>query len=431
MIAGGSLQVPDEKTTFLRLSAKELLQNHRRRAFHLKEDGGGLVAAEGEEQYFKLHLASTGIAAAPGSVFSYDPALSKLYLMKEDLSTNQYVYSSVTEPYRIFRVYSTAGRLEFYCVTQDEVLCLSTNLTLHSGKNKGGCGAFFRERMFSAKGTRVYYSVPFNGQSWTEKRYGGGYLEFNTDELGDILAMQPYKDKLCLFRKQGITSLRVLGDELNFKAVHMPVKCGGLIANTVALCGENVGYFTDGGFYLFNGAVSALAPNSRFDEIDFTKSCKAVSCYGRYYALVAKKEGGVSIYCYDPEQGEAHFIENGANDIASGDELYFAKGGYGYRLTKKGFPENFTPYFTAEKIAFGIGEEKMLRSVLIDGEGAFSVTVNSNRGKRTVRGSANEILKFRSPLRGNGFDIKISVEPQNADKARFRAVLFRFTEEKE
>lgn len=73
----------------------------------------------------------------------------------------------------------------------------------------------------------------------------------------------------------------------------------------------------------------------------------------------------------------------------------------------------------------------MLRAVLIDGEGTFTVTVNSSRGKRTVKGNANEILKLRSPLRGNGFDIKISVEPKDADKARFRAVLFRFTEESE
>ncbi|MDE6411109.1 MAG: hypothetical protein K2L02_01035 [Clostridia bacterium] len=431
MIIGDTFEAPAEKTTLLRLSAKELLQKHRRRAFHLREDGDGLVVAEGEEQYFKLPLAATGIAAVPGKIFGHDPQLKKLYLMKPDLSAHEVSYSSTPEPYRVLRVFSTKGAMELYGVTKTEVLCYKGNTTNHVGSNKGGYGAFFRERLFTASGTRVYYSVPFNAQSWTEKRYGGGYLDFNSDELGDILGMQSYKDKLYLFRKQGITSLRVLGDELNFRAVHMPMKCGRLIENTVALCGEKVGYFTDRGFYLFNGAVSELAQDSRFDEIDFTKFYKVTSYCGRYYALVTKKQGGASIYCYDPEQKEAHFIENGAVDIASGDELYFTKGGYAYRVTERGVSENFTPYFTAEKIAFGIGNEKMLRSIAIDGEGTFTIEISSNRGKCTVKGSANKILKLRSPVLGNGFDIKISVGQQEADKARFRAVLFRFTEEKE
>ena len=54
MIFGSSLQVPAEKTKFLRLTAKELLKSYNRRTYHLREVGDGLVAAEGEEEFFKL-----------------------------------------------------------------------------------------------------------------------------------------------------------------------------------------------------------------------------------------------------------------------------------------------------------------------------------------------------------------------------------------
>ena len=197
------------------------------------------------------------------------------------------------------------------------------------------------------------------------------------------------------------------------------------------MCGEKIGYFTDYGFYLFNGAQSVLAENSRFDEVDVTKFIKAVSFQGRYYAAVTQKGVGYAIYCYDPEWRQAHFIECAAIDVAASDALYFVRedDGYVYLLTKSGTCQGFAPYLTAEKLAFDLGEEKMLRSLAIEGEGAFTVTITSNRGSRTIKGNAWEVLKLRSPLRGNGFDIKISAAPKDADAVRFQAIRFCMTEE--
>lgn len=429
MIIGDSLEKPKEKRGYLRLSAKDLLRNHRRRTFHMREDGGGLVAAEGEAVEFTLPPTCTGVAALPGKVAGHSPVKNYIYFMKADKSGYDRVYASAVPPYRLIRYYDTQGAEQIVCVTENNVESYVGTSTLHVGIGKGGCGAIFHDRVFTAKGERVQYSAPMKISEWNYSRNGAGYLDLPWDEGGSILGMQPYKDKLYLFRRHGITCLRVLGDELNMKAVHLPLKYGKLIPESVALCGEKVGYFTDKGLCLFNGAVSELAGNSRCDEIDFSRTVKSLAHCGRYFSLVTRKEGGKAIYCYDPEQGEAYFIENGAVDIASGDELYFSRGTLAYRLTERGVPENFTPYFTAENVAFGSGGEKMLRSVAVEGKGAFSVSVSSKRGSRTVRGNANEILKLRSPLRGNAFDLKISVDPAQADSARFCAVLFRFTEE--
>ena len=86
MIFGSSLQVPAEKTKFLRLTAKELLQSYNRRTYHLREDGGGLVAAEGEEEFFKLPQSSTGIAVAAGKISAHEPARKRLHAMNADFS---------------------------------------------------------------------------------------------------------------------------------------------------------------------------------------------------------------------------------------------------------------------------------------------------------------------------------------------------------
>lgn len=436
MIIGDSLQVPAENTKLLRLSAKELLSRYGRRTYHMREDGAGLVAAEGEAVEFTLPILGagprcTGIAAVTGWVFAHDPTKGYLFKMKEDKSTFQNVYMYAKGTYRLLHVYSTAGIEEFYCVAPGGIYFYggSSTSVLDSSKGSEGCCAVFRDRIFTAKNARLNYSRPFYGQIWTEERFTGGYFDFISEESGEILAMQVYKDKLYLFRKHGITCVRVLGDELNFKATHLPMKCGELVKNSVALCGENIGYFTDEGFFLFNGGTSSLAENSRFDEIDVTKEMKSVTFRGKYYSLLTRRDGKKTIYCYDPAQREAHFVENNAADIASGDELYFTRGTLAYRLTKKGISENFTPYFTARNVAFGPGEEKMLRAVAIEGEGSFTVTVTSENGRRTVRGKANETLKLRSPLRGSGFDLKVAIDPADADAARFCTVIFRFTEE--
>lgn len=435
MIIGDALTAPNEKSDVLRLSAKELLTGYRRRAFHMREDGDGLVVAEGEAVDFTLPAVGTrprptGIAAVADRVFAFDPSLQYVYLMKKDKSGHEYIYANTYEPYRILHYNNSAGNDEFYCVTEKNVLQFLSSNTITVAQNKGGaCAAVFHDRLFTANGSRVFYSAPLNLRSWTETRYGAGRLELVSEGAGEILDMQPLKDNLYLMRRHGITCLRALGDELNFKAVHLPMKRGGLVKRSVALCGERIAYFTDCGLYLFNGASSVLAENSRFGEIDFSKPVKAVSFHGRYYALVTRFAGGSAIYCYDPETCEGHFIENGASDIAAGDELYFTRGILAYRLTERGVSQNFTPCLTAENVAFGLGGEKTLKAVAIEGEGAFRIDVSSNRGTRTVRGKANGALKLRSPLRGSKFDLRISVENGEEDEARFRAILLRFTED--
>ena len=425
MIIGEGIEVPREQNKLLRLSTEELQKNYRLRTYHFREDGEGLVTAEGE----LIATAFTGdlFGVAGNKVYVYN---SETSMLRDTISGVQ--YGPIQPPFQLFRYYDKEGKVQIYCLTPSKLCRFDQGVTTVVGECPGGkCAAVFHERVFIARGERLYYSKALDGSAWSQGRYGSGYLELNTVETGKILNIVPYRERLYLFRESGITSLRVLGDELNFKVEHLPMKCGSFSADSAAMCGEKIGYFTDYGFYLFNGAQSVLAENSRFDEIDHTKPIKAVGYRGRYYAAVTHKGVGYAIYCYDPERRQAHFIECAASDVASGDLMYFVREGdaYVYFLTKSGTCQRFAPYLTAEKLAFGPGEEKMLRSIVIEGEGPFSVTITSNRGSRTLRGKAWEILKLRSPLRGNGFDIKISVALKDASSVRFQAIRLSLTEE--
>ena len=426
MIVGEAFEVPAEQKKFLRLSVEELQKNYGLRTYHLREDGNGLVTAEGEEFVCDYPDRYTDFVAASDYLYGYEP--SSRWLCRLDGAAKNGPFDG--EPFFLFNYYNASGFLQQYCITSKDVTYMTLNTTTFVGQDKGGtCAALFRERMFTARGMRLHYSKAFEISDWYASRYRGGYIQLDTDGAGDILALIPYKDKLYLMRRNGISVLRVLGDELNFKITYLPVKCGALLDYGAALCGDSIGYFTDSGFYLFNGAVSVSAENSRFDEIDLSRGVKARSYKGKYYALVTKKTGDRAIYCYDPVWKQAHFIENGAEQFDCGNALCFVRAHKVYRISEKGICQNFMPYLTAEHVGFTAGEERMLRRLCVEGEGTFSVSIRSNRGTRTVTGSAQEILKLRSPLRGYDFQITISAAG-DAEEIRFKALQLQFTEEK-
>lgn len=423
----GDLKAPAEKTTLLRLSVKELQENYRRRTFHMREGGDGLVLAEGEEKAFDLIGNATSIFVAGGQKYCYDPAIKRLYAM----FTGVY-FDNVSGNFYLLSYLNKTNKSDVYMFAPPKIIFVDKyGMTQCSTTSGGECAAVYHDRIFTARNNRLYYNKAFYGAEWKDERYKGGYIDLDYGEAGNIRGLRAYKDKLYIMHERGISVLRALGDELNFKLNYLPMKCGSAIPNTFAACGESLAYFTDRGLYLFNGATSVRAENALVDEIDLGSPFKTFSHAGNYYSLLYKKSGERAIYCYDPEYREAHFIENGAADIAADDHIYFLRGSTAYKLTSKGNPLNVTAYMTAEKVALSIEGEKTLRALVIEGAGRFSVTVRTSRGARTVRGNAGEILKLRSALRGNGFDLKISIDPEDAENARIAAVQFRFTEEKD
>jgi len=413
--------MPKVNTRVLRLTEEDLRREHSLRTFHLKKTGSELVVAEGEKALYDLPEQASGIYSLGAHDYVYDPVLSRLNTL-----TDNYRFGGIKEPFRMLRFITKAGSERCYCVMTDNITRIMGGMATVIGKGKGGtCCAVHAERVFTASTYRIRYSDAVEPEVFTESRGKGGFLELPSD-AGDILAMQSYKDKLYLFRERGITQLRILGDELNFKAMQLPFGAGDIAGESVAPCGDKICFFTGRGLYSFNGGTVSCVGNSRAEEIDLSVPVKAVSAYGKYFALVTLKEGRKSLYCLEPEGMIPHFIEHGAEDVAAGFDFRYKRGGKMYALTERGLPRSGECCLDAEGIGFTVGDDRFLDAVAIEGEGNFTVTVKTRSGERTVTGDANTVLKLRSPLRGNGFSLHVRV---NTDNARFRAALLRLREE--
>lgn len=416
-----TLLLPKTQTRILRLDLETLRRENSLRTFHMREEHGALAVAEGESKQYDLAAGASGIYSVRHHLYYYNTQTARL----QGLSEN-YRYGSVTEPMKMVYTVTKTGYERRICVTPVKLHWLSAGTTFTMGNGMGGvCACVHAERIFTANGYRLRYSEPIEPEHWQEKRRMGGYFEFPT-EGGDILALQSYKDKLYLFRRRGITQVRFLAEELNVKSTVVPYGWGNLVAESVAPCGDRICFFTERGFYSFNGGVVSAVGDGCAREVATDQPIKAVSAYGKYFALVTEKSGEKSLFCFEPETQSGHFILNGAEDICAGDDFWFKRGLAVYRLTECGLPASGGCRFEAKDVAFAIGDERFVDAVAVEGEGTFEVTLRSSRGERTVSGEARQVLKFRSPLRGNGYSV--TVKPVNAE-ARFVALSLRIREE--
>ncbi len=407
------------KTKLLRLTAEELKDKPGCRTVHMRMKSGGLVVAEGEEHLYTLDDSVTDILCLHGNLYA--------------VSGNKLLNLNDGTPYsvgacKLIGFTLKDGTENVYAVKNDDIYRLTEKGELLVAEGKGGvCSAVFRERLFTAKDSILRYSNALAPEDWQEKRYGAGYIDLS-HPVGKIYDMVPYKERLFLFRKFGITAMRVLGDELNFKASYLTYKQGKLIANSVALCGEGIGYFTDRGFYVFNGAASELLAAPDGFSIDVKKPVKAVSCQGRYFARVYLTSGNPAVFIYDPDEKEGHLVENGAENVAAEDVAYFLRGGCVFRVTERDAMNSGPSYFTAENFALTAGGERTLKSIALEGNGKFSVTITSSKGTRTVDITAGTAKKLRSPLRGSVFSLTVTAL---YDDCRFCALEVAYTEDED
>lgn len=417
-----TLVLPQTQTVILRLDLKTLRRDHSLRIFHLREESGALAVAEGESKQYDMTEGASGIYSVRRHLFYFNAATQIFHGVTEN-----YRYRNVlSEPMKMTYAVTKEGKERRFCVTPSNIYWMSGGTTFTNGVGRGGsCACIHAERMFTANGYRLNYTAPLNFEDWLDKRRLSGYFEFPTDG-GEILAMQSYKEKLYLFRRRGITQVRLLGEELNAKSTVLPYGWGDLVPDSVAPCGDKICFFTERGFYSFNGGVASAVADGCVGEIDLTERVKAVSAYGKYYALVTVKSGKKSLFCFEPETQSGHFILNGAEDVTAGDDFWFKRGLGIYRLTQRGLPAVGECRLEADNLAFHLGDERFVDAVAVEGEGEFEVCLRSSRGERRASGAAQTVLKFRSPLRGNGYSV--TVKPKNAE-ARLVALCLRVREE--
>lgn len=389
----------------LRFGLSELYDHFMFR--HLRESGGELVCAEGTEEVASVSCVPAALYTVGNEVYVWSAQTLKLYRCTEPVSET----NMTRKPNRLFSLYDRANK-RYLCAVNGNAVTVVTDeesRTVASGKG-GVCGAVFKERLFTAKGNKIFYSEPMQPDCWDEASGKGGYVELPADE-GDFVGAVALREQLFFFRERGIVQLRAGGDELNFKAVPFRFGAGTIAPDTIADCGNAVYFFTDRGLFSFSGGACVQIERSLFSQMT-GKPNQAASFEGNYYASCTHRVYGKCIYCYEPLTGRARFILCNVNCFAAGRGVWLTNGNTVSKLTAKGLPKSGSCELWCGLQDFGMSaDERFFDGVRIDGAGTFTVTVQTERGESaSAHGSAGETLRFPVLLRGGKFSLRVRAE---------------------
>ncbi len=273
------------------------------------------------------------------------------------------------------------------------------------GAPASSLGAFHYERLFVkeiGKDHKLTFSKALEPFDWSDGTQEGGYIEM-PDGYGKILHALSFNDKLYLLRERGITRLTAMGDNLNFQALRMDVACGNILDKGACVCGNYIVFLSDDGIYRFDGKDAEKFCGKLFENID-TQSLKGCFYYGGIYYLALKnKLGEARILKMDVQEESGCFlIEDAECFINYGSSLICADGsGNFYELGKT---EAYTR-LNAEITFNSNGAVKVLKRLVIDGAGVFTVKLKSDYGERGAH-FLNE-MRWEPCLRGERFYLQI------------------------
>jgi len=392
-------------------------------AVRLKRSGGRLVPCEGAELFGSFSAEALYRAPVSGDIYAY--ADGKLFRYEGAF----YALGELKKPCAVLEWFDKNDVLHVYAVDEERVYeLLESSISVIKNACGGTCAAIHYERLFTAKGHRVYYSDALDVSGWEHSYDGAGYFDLPSDK-GDIIAFQPYKEKLYLFRERGIDRLRALGDNLNFQAVELPFFCGEIRKNSVSPCGEELAFFTENGLYLFNGDVCRRAEGSG-DFLVGEGEIAAASADGKYYAAVPLRRGGRDILVYSYDEKSGYLLGHGAEKLIGGEGILFSEEGKLFRITGEPyfFDERREGCYESEWSDFDLpAARKRAVAVYAEGQGSVRLLVRSNEGDfAEAVGRAGAMLALSKTVCGETFSLRIYVY---GERANVRSVSLRLWEE--
>lgn len=422
LIQRKQMKIPRTVSYQIRLTSDDLHRIFFLR--HLREDNG-LVCAEGEEFVYDLPAGVEALYAIEVNLFYYKGNGQLLY----QLNGSHKQYSGLPEPKSLFSFQTKENGSAWFALTDDAVYSLGENGQIETVSDVGGtCAAIFKERIFIAKDNTVYYSAPLNPHDWSVTRYGGGHVELPSHD-GKFIGIVAFRDQLYLFRERGIMLLRVLGDDLNFKAI--PIRFGGekIVPDTIADCGDCILFFTERGLYSFNGGTCKLQERALLEQMHGIPA-HAVAYAGRYYAQCTHCDLGSCVYCFEPQAGKGHFVFLNAQLLTAGYGVWHARNRYAYCFTGRGIPSIGEVRIVNKSTDFGLGHgERILEAVTVEGAGEYKITANSEYlVPYTVKGKAGGKLCFPTSIRGSKFILDIT--SSYPAEVRVKAIVLHFREVK-
>ena len=385
------------------------------RLYHLREDGGMLVCAEGESTAATLPSLTTDIWCAGERLLAHRSSRKTLTLL-----SNNRIYLVGEEVLRVVEVAESSGDKIIVVLCSDGTYYFSnigvtttkyspapstTNLVLH------------HERLFGAAGQRICYTTPFDIRSWTS--YGeqaSGWCDLLPGG-GDVVDVVGIGGKVYFLREHGITQFTGYADVYNFRLEDVQFEMGSIVS-PAAVIGGYAYFFTACGLCRFDGSRAERAPGAGDEEIDTSQILRIGTAGEQTLAASVKlRDGSTALYLYEPAYARGRFVGRSFEKIAAGDGVYLMRGGTAYRLTGRALPANGSCRLTAQFSLADLGEgEKRLEGVLITGSGAFRVGAAGEDGvSRSRTGEAGKWMDFAAGVRGE--TLTLSIESADADLA--------------
>lgn len=261
-------------------------------------------------------------------------------------------------------------------------------------------GVIKNGRLFCAdktQKTKLLWSGGDGAFDWTEGINGAGWA-YLSPELGDILNLVVWNEKLVAVREYGLSVISAYGTPENFKQTEGFSVTQKIYKNTVAEVRGKLYFYMRGALACFDGAKITVVENT-FANCVHNPEYAAV--YGENYLVCGyiNRLARRGILVYNPAENSAYAVDFAASALCAGNGvLAFGESG-GAVLDEGG---DFT--FISGQLNFSTPAKKTLNRLEVMGEGEVDVVVSNGVKSRIFKGVSGAI---RPDLRGKNFTVQV------------------------
>ena len=401
-----TIPVPSFSSSYFELHLSNLKTGGNIRRFrlaHMKEEDGALVCAEGLTLRYTPTFVFDKMSVIPGDIMLGNGDGRRQYLVVSERAVNGPKNMQFAMYY-----YDTENVRGTFIICAEHVAYIHGGAYNYYNYIGGTCAALYNDRFFFGKGQRLYYGIPMIYKSWDYGARGCGYLDFVGDG-GNIVGLEPFRDKIYIFREREICVLEVGADPLEFKLKKIPFVYGNILAKSVANSSEAIYFLTDQGLCAIDNAGKCIRiENADEREIDFSEPVSGVYFKHGYYASVCLKSGERVAYCYDVRHGMGRYIFQVCELIGANETLYFASQQNIYELCGKALPDWGECALTLEFTLGRDPEKTALDWIVVTGVGELNYMLESAEGGRvTGKGVCGKRMRLPRILRGDTFRLKL------------------------
>ena len=317
---------------------------------------------------------------------------------------------------------SQNGEGNFYFLTDDfvEIFVDGENIYQPGSLKNNRAACVFRDRFFYSVGRAIVFSDAGDFEDFSVSAYGAGAIEL-VDGYGNVLQMLVYQDAILLFKENSVFRFHAAGAADTFRIESMDYYGGKIMRNSAVRCGKYVLFLTEeGDVYRLYGTrferlVEGVSQDFCFDDVNVTADGERYFISDESKVLVIEVEDGSKHLSY-PVYG---ITDN--NGMAVGEWNYHV-----CRIVPNGFlPDGVQPRFVAKSVAVKDRKEKLIKRLLVYGEGTVKISFGSS-GQTVERELTLSEYGAELPvgIRGKAFNWEISF----TDSASVRKIDVEFSE---